>query len=385
MIEIKEVKNVRDLKKFVHFPLRLYKNNKYYVPPILLDEINYLQKHKNPAFESAEVGLFLAYKSKKIVGRIAGFVLYEYNDKINENRVRFSRFDSVDDQTVANALFDAVVEFGKKFNATKLHGPLGANDLDREGLLIEGFTTEQTFEEQYNFEYYVKLIENYGFKKEVDWLEYRIFLPKKMDERIERISSLVLKRSNLEIAKIEKKNAFIDKYKDGIFNVLDEAYAKLYGVVPISDGVRREVVKQFKLLLDPRFICVVLNEKKEVVAFGLAVPSLAKAVQKSNGRLFPFGLFRLLYAVKKPKNIDLGLIAVKPEYQRTGINAIVLNEIGKKIINAGIPYVETNLQLESNVEVQAQFENFEKIQHKKRRSYAMDIKHCNIKQKNTTF
>jgi GNAT superfamily N-acetyltransferase len=373
MIQIKKVETKHQLKKFVHFPIKLYKNNPYFVPPILLDEINYLQKQKNPALKNAEVALFLAYENNRIVGRIAAFVLHEYNKKVGENYIRFSRFDSINSQAVANALFDAASEFGKQFGAVKLHGPLGANDLDREGLLIEGFDKEQTFEEQYNFSYYQTLIEAYGFKKEIDWLEYRIFLPKKMDERIERISNLVLKRSNLKIAKIEKKNKFIDKYKEGIFNVLDEAYSKLYGVVPITKEVRKEVVKQFKLLLDPRFICVVLNEKEEVVAFGLALPSLSKAVQKSKGKLFPFGLFRLLWAVKNPKNIDLGLIAVKPEFQRTGINAIVLNEIGKNIIKAGIPYVETNLQLESNVEVQSQFESFEKEQHKKRRSFVKDI------------
>ncbi|MGD9901348.1 MAG: GCN5 family acetyltransferase [Spirochaetales bacterium] len=372
MIEVKQITKKKDIKKFVNFQIKLYKGNKYYVPPLILDEINYLQKSKNSAFKDAEVALFLAYRDGQIVGRIAGFILNEFNEKVKEKRVRFSRFDSINDLEVATALFDAVEIWAKGYGMEIIHGPLGANDLDREGLLIEGFEEPQTFEEQYSYEYYVDLIEKNGFKKETDWLEYRIYLPEKFDERIERISKKVLERSHLKIAPMINKNKFIDKYKQGIFDILDEAYAKLYGVVPISEEVRREVVKQFKLLLDPRFITVVLNDKDEVVAFGLALPSLSDAVQKSGGKLLPFGIFRLLKAVKKPKNIDLGLIAVKPSYQLMGINSIVLNEIGHKIIDAKIPYVETNLQLEDNKEVQAQFEAFKKDQHKRRRSY---IKH----------
>jgi GNAT superfamily N-acetyltransferase len=373
MIKIRQITKRNHIKKFINFQIKLYKGNKFFVPPIIVDEIKFLQVSKNPAFERAEVALFLAYENKKIVGRIAAFILHDYNEKIGESRVRFSRFDSIDNQKVANALFKAAEQWAKEKGANIIHGPLGANDLDREGLLIEGFDQEQTFEEQYNYDYYAKLIENYGFKKEIDWLEFKIYLPKQMDERIVRISNMVLKRSNLKIAKIENKNKFIDKYKDGIFEVLDAAYAKLYGVVPISNKVRAELVKQFKLLLDPRFICVVLNEQNEVVAFGLAMPSLTKAVQKSRGKLLPFGIFRLLLATKRPKAVDLGLIAVKPEYQLKGVNAIILNEIGKKIIAAGIESVETNLQLENNKEVQSQFENFKKDQHKKRRSYVKAI------------
>jgi GNAT superfamily N-acetyltransferase len=373
MIEVKQITKKTDIKKFINFQIKLYKNNKYFVPPIILDEIKYLQVDKNPAFENAEVGLFLAYKNKKIVGRIAAFILHDYNKKMGENRVRFSRFDSVNDSKVAKALFNAAENWAKHFNADIIHGPLGANDLDREGLLIKGFKEPQTFEEQYNYDYYVNLIEENGFKKEVDWLEYRIYLPKKMDDRIERLSKLVLKRSKLKIAKIERKNKFIDKYKDGILQVIDEAYANLYGVVPMSKKVRQEVVKQFKLVLDPRFICVVLNEKDEVIAFGLALPSLSEAIRKSKGKLFPFGWLRLLNAVKRPKNIDLGLIAVKPKYQLTGINAIILNDIGKRIISTGIKYVESNLQLENNKAVHSQFESFKKDQHKIRRSYIKRI------------
>ena len=373
MIEVKKITSRKDIKKFIQFQIDLYKGNKFYVPPLVLDEINYLQKDKNPAFENAELGLFLAYQDGKIVGRIAGMILYEFNEKVNEKRVRFSRFDSINDETVAKVLFDAVETWAKGYGAEIIHGPLGANDLDREGLLIEGFEEPQTYEEQYSYPYYVDLIEKNGFQKEIDWIEYRIYLPEKMDERIQRLSQLVLKRSKLSIAPTIKKSKFIDKYKEGIFEVLDAAYAKLYGVVPISEKVRVEVVKQFKMLLDPRFICVVLNEQKEVVAFGIALPSLSEAVQKSRGKLLPFGIFRLLKAVKKPKNVDLGLIAVKPEYQLTGVNAIVLNEIGNNIIKAGIKTVETNLQLENNKEVQSQFESFKKDQHKKRRSYIKRI------------
>lgn len=373
MIEIREAKTKKDIKKGINFQLKLYKGNKCYVPPIILDEINYLNADKNPVFEHAKVKHFLAYKDGRLAGRISGFILEDFNKKVNEKRVRFSRFDSINDKAVAKALFKAVEGWAKSEGMTIAHGPLGGNDLDREGLLIEGFDQLNTFATQYSFPYYVDLIEDNGYKKEVDWLEFKIFMPEKINERITKISKLVLKRSKLRIAPMESRNKFIDKYKDGILEVLDAAYAKLYGVVELSDKVREQLVKDFKLLLDPRFICVVLNEKDKVVAFGLAMPALAKAVQKSKGKLFPFGIFRMLYAARRPKDIDLGLIAVRPEYQLTGVNSIVLNEIGSSVIKAGIPSVETNLQLETNSQVQAQFETFKSIQHKRRRCYIKNI------------
>lgn len=369
MIEVKQISSKKDIKKSIKFQLKMYKGNPYYVPPIFIDEVNYLQKHKNPVFETADVAHFVAYKDGKMAGRISGFILYDFNNKVNEKRVRFSRFDCINDVEVSKALFNAVETWAKNKGMEIAHGPLGGNDLDREGLLIEGFDQLNTFASQYSHAYYKDLIEANGYKKEVDWLEFKIFMPDKINERITKISKLVLKRSKLRIAPIENKSKFIDKYKDGIFEVLDAAYAKLYGVVELSEKVREQVVKDFKLILDPRFICVVLNEKDEVVAFGLAMPAIGKALQKSSGKLLPFGIFRLLKAAKRPRDIDLGLIAVKPEYQLTGVNSIVLNEIGSNVIKAGIPSVETNLQLETNHQVQAQFETFEFIQHKRRRSF----------------
>jgi|LGOV01.1.fsa_nt_gb GNAT superfamily N-acetyltransferase len=374
MIEIREVKTRRSIKKFINFQLKLYKGNKFYVPPLIADEIKYLQKAKNPAFENADIVLFTAYKDGEMVGRIAGFILHDYNTKMQENRVRFSRFDSINDKEVAKALFCAVEGWAKAKGMDIAHGPLGANDLDREGLLIDGFEELSTFETQYSYAYYVDLIEANGYKKEVDWIEYRIYLPSKVDERVARISNLVLKRSKLHLAPNERKGKYIDKYQAGIFETLDAAYAKLYGVVPINDGVRREVVKQFKLLIQPRFISIVLDEFNKVVAFGLVMPALAKAVQKSRGKYLPFGVFRYLRASRKPKDVDLALIAVRPEYQLKGVNAIVLGDLTQSIINEGIAYVETNLLLESNSQVQAQFEKYKKDQHKKRRSYVKKIK-----------
>ncbi|MDD3862964.1 MAG: hypothetical protein PHV79_03850, partial [Clostridia bacterium] len=242
-------------------------------------------------------------------------------------------------------------------------------DLDREGLLIEGFDYLATFEEQYNFEYYPRLIEKCGYSKEVDWFEYRLFPPKEMDARVQRLSFSVLKRYNLKIAKEKSKKKYINKYKEGIFNIIDEAYGPLYGTIPFTDELRNQIICQFESFLKLKYIVTILDENDKVIAFGFVIPSLSDAIRKSKGRIFPFGIFRLLRAIKFGKRADFGLIGVNQKYLNKGLPAVVINEIMKTMIEEKLEYCETNLMLEDNVKIQNIWDNYDHIQHKRRRCY----------------
>lgn len=374
MIEIKEVKTKKDIKNFVNFPHKLYKNVEHYVPFLDIDEVNKFDEKKNESYDDCIVKCFLAYKDDVIVGRIAGIIQKLYNTKVNEKRIRFSRFDCINDKEVSNALFSTVEAWAKEQGMELIHGPMGYNDLDREGLLIDGFDQMSTFEEQYNYPYYPELIESYGFEKEVDWVEYRIFKPNEPVERIEKISDIVAKRYKLKLVKPKSIKAFIKEYKEQFFETLDAAYSNLYGVVPFSDKMKDSLIDQFKLILNKDFIVAIVDEQNKMVAFGLAFPSLSESVNKSRGKLLPFGIFRMLKQIKNPTSIDLGLIAIKPEYQNKGVNTMILAYLIKGMIEKNIEYAETNLMLEYNNRIQTQWNVFDYVQHKRRRSYVKKVK-----------
>lgn len=373
MIEIKEVKTKGDIKKFVTFPHKLYNKNANYVPFLDIDEVNKFNEKKNESYDDCIVKCYLAYKNKKIVGRIAGIIQKLYNEKVNEKRVRFSRFDCINDVEVSTALFKTVENWAKEQGMDIIHGPMGYNDLDREGLLIEGFDHLSTFEEQYNYPYYADLIENYGFKKEVDWVEYRIKVPKEPNERVERLSEIVAKRYKLNVVRPNSIKDFVGEYKDQFFETLDAAYSHLYGVVPFSDKLKDSLIDQFGLILNKDFIVGITNEQGSLVAFGLIFPSLSEAVNKSKGKLLPWGIFRMLKQIKKPRNVDLGLIAIRPEYQNKGVNTMIISTLMKVLIKKQIQFAETNLMLEDNNRIQSQWDLFEHVQHKRRRSFVKEI------------
>ena len=372
MIEVKEVTSKKMQKEFLNFPLKLYKGVKQFVPPLYGDEKQIFNKNYM-YYDTCEAVYYNAYKDGEIVGRISGIIQRQSNEKTGEKRIRFTRFDAIDDQEVANRLFDAVKEWAKSNGMEKICGPLNFSDLEREGLLIDGFDEISTFEEQYTYPYYPKLIENYGFEKEVDWVEYKIYPPKEVDPKIKKISEMVQKRYNLHVAKEKNTNSLIKKYKDGIFDCLNQGYKDLYGVVPHTEKMKQSLIKQFKLVIDIDFVIVICDENNKVVGFGLAFPSLSEAVNKCGGKLFPFGVFKLLKAIKHPKIYDFGLISVYPEYQIKGVNSIILEQLMQRMIDSGLEYCETNLNLEDNTKVQAQWKFFEHTQHKRRRSYILDV------------
>ena len=351
MVKLKEVKTKKDIKTFVDFPNKLYKDCKYYSYPLRSDELGMFNPKKNLSLSDCEVVSYLAYNDGEVVGRIQGIIQRAYNKKTGENRIRFSRFDSVNDIEVARALFDAIEKWGKEHGMTIIHGPLGYSDLDREGMLIEGFDEMCTFEEWYNYPYYKELLERLGYEKDVDWLERKIYPPDKVDAKVERIAQMVEKRYNLKKVEMKSKRKFLKKYKDGIFDVLDEAYNDLYGVVPYTKELKEQLFKQFKAYVDLKFCFVIVDENDKVISFGVSLPALNKAVYKSRGRLTIPAIFRLLKALKHPEVVDFAIIGVKPEWQNRGVNALALRYIMANMAKFGVKYCETNLCLENNVKI----------------------------------
>ncbi|WP_316638009.1 hypothetical protein [uncultured Ruminococcus sp.] len=372
MITIKEVSTKREQKQFIDFPLDLYRDNPYFVPPLYGDE-KAMFKEDFTYNDCCDIVNFLAFDGDKPVGRIQGIIQRAANKKNNEKRVRFTRFDAIDSQEVAAKLFSAVEEWAKKKGMDTIHGPLGFSDLEREGLLVDGFDQLSTFEEQYNAPYYAKLIENLGFEKEVDWTESKIYPPDEDDGTMRKMADFVMKRYNLHFGQAKNISDFIDKYGDDFFGLIDKGYENLYGTVPFTEAMKREIIKSFKLIVDLKHVAIILDENDRAVCIGICFPSIARAVQKSRGKLTPLALIRLLWAIKHPSVIDFGLIAVDPTYLNRGVSTAISAEILKILQDDRIEYAETNLNLEDNAAIQNQWKRFKEVKHKRRRAYVKKI------------
>lgn len=374
MVKVVEVKTQKQRKQFVEFPIKLYKGCPYFVPPLYGDEMAMFKKNYH-YYEQCESIFFNAYdENNKMVGRIQGILQKASNAKWNQNRVRFTRFDSIDSEEVANALFKAIEEWAKLKQMEEVVGPLGFSDLEREGLLIEGFDELSTFEEQYNYDYYQRLIENNGYVKEIDWVERQLRTPNEKAERYQRISEMMLKKYNLHYGKAKNVNEFLKKYADGFFEILDITYDKLYGTVPFTESMKKNLINSFKLIVKVDNVSVILDENERIVAFALGFPSLSKALVGTNGKLTPRTLIKLLKAINHPKTVDLGLIGVLPEYANKGISSAFIATIIEWLSSGKYEYAETNLNLEDNVSVQNQWKAFDTRLHKRRRSFIKKIK-----------
>lgn len=373
MIEIIKVKTKKQKKEFVEFPLKLYKGCEYFVPPLYGDEMSMFKKN-HMYYDQCKCEFFNAYKDGKMVGRIQAILQYASNEKWNQKRVRFTRFDSIDDQEVADALFNALENWAKEQQMTEVVGPLGFSDLEREGLLIEGFNELSTFEEQYNYDYYQRLIENCGYVKEVDWVERKLYYPDEVDPRIEKVSKMMLEKYNLRMSDAKSTGEFIKKYGDDFFKILDETYVNIYGTVPFTEAMKKSLISSFKLIVNVKNVCVIVDENDRPVCFGLCFPSIGKALQKSGGRLTIPTIFRLLKAIKHPKIIDLALIGVKDEYKMKGVSTIMVAGILNILKQPGVEYAETNLNLEDNYNIQNQWKHFKAVLHKRRRCFVKQVK-----------
>ena len=371
-ISIKEVTTAKELNEFIKFPYSLYKGNKYWVPPMLMDEKKVLNKEKNPAYEFCDVKLWLAYKDGKIAGRIAGIINRRYIEQWKNCYARFCFLDFIDDTDVSKALFSTAEKWAKENKMDRIHGPLGFTDFDPEGMLVEGFEEASTFGAIYNYPYYVQHIEKLGYKKDVDWVEFQVKPPKELLKNVDRIANIVLKKYGLTILRVKKAKELLP-YGHEIFHLINRAYKDLFGFVQLTDKQIELYIKEYFGFIRPDFVPVVLDSQNKVVAFGITMPSLSKAFQQNRGRLFPFGFIPLLRAMKKNDKADLYLVAVAPEMQDKGVNAILINETNKIFIQNKITQVETNRELETNTKVQSQWKGMDARQHKRRRCYIKDL------------
>lgn len=374
-VEIREVLTKKDLWKWVRFPNTLYKKNKYFVPFLEQDEFDTFSGslEKNPAYAFCETRLFLAYKDGRIAGRIAGLINRAYNEKWEKNTIRFTRFDFIDDPEVSTALFEQVVAWGKERSHTEIMGPIGFTDMDHEGMLVEGFEEFNMSLTFYNAPYYLEHMERLGLRKDVDWIEYLITPPSEPIPSIDRLYQRILSRGNYEVVTYRKRKVL---YKEAFeaFELIDLAYSKLYGTVPLTDAVIQKTVKDYIPLVNLKYICAVKDKSGKIVAFGIMIPSIAKALKKSNGKLFPLGILRMLRALKgKNDTLEMLLVAVEPELQSQGIPVLLLATLLKTLRKHGIKRCETGPMLETNTAVHSLWSSFEKRQHKRRRCFTKEI------------
>ena len=367
-VQITEVSTPRELKQFVDFQYSLYRDNKFWVPPLRSDEFKSLRKSANPAFDFCEAKYWLAYRDGAVVGRVAGIINKKYNEVWKAKSARFGWLDFIDDREVSSALFNAVEKWAAENGMSTLHGPLGFTDMDGEGTLVEGFEETSTLGAIYNYPYYPAHIEGLGYTKDTDWIEYQVTMHEGIPEKVRRVAEIALERNHLHVLRVKKAKELLP-YAHEIFHVLNDAYKDLYGFVQLSEKQIAMYVKQYFGFIVPDYVPVVLDAKGKVAAFGIAMPSLSTALQRSRGKLFPFGFVRILRAIKKCSNIDLYLTAVRPDLQNKGVNGILIHEMNKVFVRNHIDKVETNRELEDNSKVQAQWRFYEHRQHKRRRCY----------------
>lgn len=371
-IIVREVTDKRGLKEFIDFPYRLYKNHPQFVPPLRSDEEATLRRDKNPAFEYCEAKYWLAYRDGKIVGRIAGILNSAYIEKWRNNYLRFGWIDFEEDQEVVNALLAQVENWATERGMEAVHGPLGFTDFDNEGMLVEGFDQLGTLATIYNYPYYPSLLEKAGYRKDIDWLEYKIKLPTEVPAKLEKIAFLVKKRLGLQVVEA-KKSKDVLRYAKELFELINSAYADLYGVVPLTERQVAYYTKQYFSFIRVDFVSLITDREGHLVAFGITMPSLSLALQKAKGSLFPFGFYHILMALKKNTLGDMYLIAVRKDLQGRGVNSLVMYELTKTYIKNGIEYAESNPELETNKQVQAMWQHYDAQQHKRRRCYIKQL------------
>lgn len=374
-VSIKTVTTKRDFKIFARFANRMYKGNAYYVPSIVMDDLNTFDKAKNAAFEFCEAEFYLAYKDGKLVGRVAAIVNHKANEAWNVKQVRFGWFDFVDDIEVSAALLDAVAAFGKSRGMTDMAGPLGFTDFDPEGMLVEGYDRVSTMALIYNHPYYPEHMKKLGYHKETGWVEYRLTLPEAPSERHRSIAEAVKARYGLKVRKLTKRQVKKEGYGQKIFKLINETYCVLYGYSLLSEKQIDQYVDAYLGIVNMELLSFVEDSDGNLIAAALTIPSMAEALQKCNGELLPFGWWHLLKSMywKRPDTLDLLLIGVRPDYQNKGVNSLVMVDLLERYHKLGFKYAETNANLESNIKIQAMWDHFEHELHKRRWIFAKEV------------
>jgi len=373
-VEIIKVTSRRELKDFVNYPNVLYKGNPYYVPKLFVDEIALFDRKKNASFEFCDSDCFLAYRNGEIVGRVVAIINPRANDEWGANNVRFGWIDFIDDIEVSSALLDAVVKWGKERGVTHIEGPLGFTDFDTEGMLVDGFDKLGTMVTFYNHPYYMEHMERLGYTKALDWQEFLLDVPQEMPERYSRASDLLLSKYKLHLVKLSMKNLKA-RYGQKMFDLINKTYCVLYGYSFLTQKQIDQYIRQYLSFLDVRMCSFIVDNNDEVVAFGISMPSMSRALQKCGGKLLPFGWFHLLKALKfsNSNTMDLLLVAVRPDFQKRGIASLVIYDMLPYLIKKGVRFAESNPELETNKAVQNMWTGFNPVNHKRRRIYEKDI------------
>ena len=374
-IEVKAINPTKDeLKKYIQFGIDLYKCNDCYVPPLFFDEIDTLRPDKNTAFDFCKAQSFMAYRDGQPVGRITAIINEVVNKRTGNNTMRFGWVDFIDDKEVVDALFKAAEDWGRQQGMTSIIGPMGFSDMDHEGMLVEGFNELGTMATIYNHAYYPTHMERMGYEKDADWVEFKIDVPKEIPEKMLKIGNIVQHRFGLHLVEKTSLKEVVGKYGESIFSLINEAYDSLFGYSPLSEKQMQHYIKEYLPFLPLDHISLVADANDQLVGVGVSVPSLSKALIKSRGRMLPFGWYHLLKGIKKEKDIvDLLLIAVKPEYQSKGVNSLFFIDLIPAFNKRGYKWAETNVELETNENVQKQWQYFNYVQHKRRRAFTKSI------------
>ncbi|MBQ8277452.1 MAG: N-acetyltransferase [Bacteroidaceae bacterium] len=375
-VEIKRVTTRGELKKFIRFNYEFYKNNAQSVPDLYDDMLNTFSPQRNAAFEFCEADYFMAYRDGKAVGRVAAIINRRANETWGRKVVRFGWIDFTDDEEVSRALIDTVRQWGRERGMEEIEGPLGFTDMDAEGMLVEGFDQLSTMATIYNYPYYPEHMERLGLEKSADWVEWKIYIPEEIPEKHRRISDIIARKHGLRIRKLTSKRE-IRRSGIGheIFRLINDAYAPLFNFSRMTERQIDQYVNMYVPVLDLRMVTLVENAEGELVAVGISMPSLSRALQRARGKLFPLGWFHLLKALmwRRPKVLDLLLVAVRPDYQNKGVNALLFTDLIPVYQQMGFEYAESNPELEQNEKVQSQWQYFRTEQHKRRRCYKADI------------
>lgn len=379
-IEIKKVESRRDLCKFIDFHNELYKGNPYHVPNLYFDEMNTFRKDKNAAFDFCEAEYFMAYRDGKVVGRVAAIINHSANKKWERESVRFGWIDFVDDIEVSKALLKAVEDYGKSKGMKEIVGPLGFTDMDPEGMLLYGYDQLGTQATAYNYPYYPEHMDRMGgWEKDNDYVEYKLYVPEEMPEKYATIAKMIQKRYNLQVKKLKRNEIYGENgYGKKIFNVVNETFKDLYGYSKLTDRQIEQYVKMYLPMADLDLITIIEDwniPDHKVVGVGISIPSLARALQKCGGKLFPFGWWHILRALKfhKTEVVDLLLVGVLPEYRQKGANALLFYDLIPHYQRLGFKWGETHVEMETNMKVQGQWQYLNREIHKRRRCYKKDI------------
>lgn len=378
MIEIKEIGTSRsELLKFIKFQIKLYEGNDCFVPPLVIDELNTLSPKKNPAYDFCEGQYFMAYRDGKPAGRIAAIINRQINERYSVKTARFGWFDFIDDPEVSAALLRAAERWARSKGMDRLVGPLGFTDLDREGMLTFGYDELGTMNTNYNYAYYVDHMAPNGYVKDSDWLEFLMKVPDAVPDKFNRIADIVKRKYELRVLKYgnNQKKEIKEKYGHALFNLINEAYKDLYQYSMLTDRQIDEYIDTYINLLNFDLVTLIVDKEETLVGVGISMPSISRALQKSKGRLLPFGWVHLLKGLKgKNDRVDLMIVAVHPKYQNKGVNALLFQDLIPQYIKKGYVYAESNPEMETNSKVQSQWELFEPRHHRSRRSYVKELK-----------